>query len=344
MDCKPMSKEATIYDIAKRLNVSVATVSRGLQNHPHTAKKTKKRILDTARELGYRKKHFARNLIAKKSGTIAVIVPGLVSNFMSSVVEGIERVASEERYKLMISHWDEAERSSSAQQLLNSRIDGLLVSLSNEAKDLSSLDPFFKREIPMIFLDRLVEHDHCTSVLIDNHRAAYEATCHLIAQGCKRIVQITAPSPQNIYADRLAGFHEALSDHEIKFDEDSLISGDISMEAGAEAANSILKMHPLPDGALVANDSCAVGCMLALKERGIKIPGDIAFAGFNNEPASTVIEPNLTTVSYSGNEVGKLAARHLINHLTGLFPIQKISTVMLRFELIVRASSLKTGK
>jgi LacI family transcriptional regulator len=113
------------------------------------------------------------------------------------------------------------------------------------------------------------------------------------------------------------------------------------MEAGSEAAETILKIKPMPDAVFAANDNTAVGCMLALKQKGIKIPEEIAFVGFNNDPVSKVIEPNLTTINYSGNEVGEVAARHLINHLTGVSPIHSTNTIILRSEFIIRESSLK---
>jgi LacI family transcriptional regulator len=237
-----------------------------------------------------------------------------------------------------------SREAANAKILFNNRVDGLLVSLAYDTKELSHFDPFFKKNIPVIFFDRVMEHENSSNVLIDNTRAAYEATKHLIEQGCKRIVHITASSGQNVYQDRLQGYKQALADHKIKFREEDVIFGNLTMEEGADAAEAILKMKTLPDGVFVANDNCAVGCMLALKQRGIKIPGDIAFVGFNNDPASKVIEPNLTTINYSGYEMGEVAARHLINHLTGVSSIDNTNTIVLRSEFIIRASSLKKKK
>ncbi|MDP4149457.1 MAG: LacI family DNA-binding transcriptional regulator [Bacteroidota bacterium] len=337
------SKEVTIYDIARKLNISAATVSRGLQMHPCTAKKTMKKILDAAEEMGYRTNPFARNLISRRTKTIGVIVPGLTSHFMSSVVEGIERVANKKGYNLLISHSSEstAKEADSVKALFNNRVDGLLASLAHDTKDLAHFDLFFKKDIPVIFFDRVLEHENSTNILIDNHKAAYMATNHLISQGCRRIVHITAPSLQSVYADRCSGYKQALLDHQVKFKKEYVLVEDLNMQGGAHAAEMILKMRPAPDGVFVANDLCAIGCMLALKQKDVKIPQDIAFVGFNNDPASKVIEPNLTTVDYSGHDVGETAARYLINHLSGLSTIQDTNTVMLRFELIVRESSTR---
>ena len=144
--------------------------------------------------------------------------------------------------------------------------------------------------------------------------------------------------------DRFNGYRRALAENNIDFKDEYLIIGNLSLEAGTEAADTILKMDPLPDGVLVANDNCAIGCMLSLKQAGIRIPEDIAFVGFNNDPVSKVIEPNLTTINYPGYEMGEVAARNLINHLNGTHSIHSTNTIVLRSELIIRASSQRLSK
>lgn len=336
-------KEVTIYDLASRLNISIATVSRGLKDDAVVNKKTRKKILDLAEKMGYRSNHFARNLRNQRTQTIGVIVPRLNSYFMSTVIAGIESVANKEGFNLIISQSSESaqKEKASAKTMFNNRVDGLLISLSYDTNDISYFDQFSKKNIPVIFFDRGEENDNFTNVLIDNRKAAYEATKHLIEQGCKRIVHITVKSGRNLYLDRLNGYKQALAENNIDFKNEYLIIGNLSMEAGTDAAAIIHKMDPLPDGILVANDNCAVGCMLALKQAGIRIPEDIAFVGFNNDPVSKVIEPNLTTINYPGYEMGEAAARNLINHLNGTYPIHTTNTIVLRSELIIRASSKK---
>jgi len=339
-------KEVTIYDLARKLNISPATVSRGLKDHPAISKKTKKRIFDLAREMGYRSNNFARNLRKQTTNTIGVIVPRLNSYFMSTVIAGMEKVANEEGYNLIISQSSESapKEMASARTMFNNRVDGLLVSLAYDTDDISHFDVFVKKNIPLIFFDRVTDNRNSVNVLIDNRKAAYEATRHLIDQGCKRIVHITATPKRNVYVDRLQGYKQALAESNIKFREDYVIISNLSQEAGAQAAETIRQMKPLPDAVFVANDNCAVGCMLALKQSGIAIPKDIAFIGFNNDPVSTVVEPNLTTINYPGYEMGEIAARNLINHLNGVSNITATNTILLRSELIIRESSLKKGK
>jgi LacI family transcriptional regulator len=262
---------------------------------------------------------------------------------MSAVIAGMENVANSEGYNLIISQSSESAEKErvNAATLFNSRVDGLLVSLAYDTDSLSHFEPFIKKKIPLIFFDRTSDKTEGTCIQINNLRAAYEATTHLISQGYTRIVHITATPKRNVYIDRLQGYKQALADQRIAFREDYVIVGNLSQEAGADAAARILEMRPMPDAVFVANDNCAVCCMTALKQAGIRIPEDIAFVGFNNDPVSTVIEPNLTTVNYPGYEMGQIAARSLIDHLNGASSIHSTNTIILRSELIVRESSVR---
>ena len=334
-------KEITIYDLARELDISAATVSRGLQNNPTVSKKTRKRIHDLAQLRGYRSNHFARNLRRQRTHTIGVIVPRLNSYFMSAVIAGMENVASKSGFNLIISQSSEnaAREKANAATMFANRVDGLLVSLAYDADDSNHFDIFLQKKIPVIFFDRVPKTDQHTKVLIDNKKAAWEATMHLAKEGCKRIIHITAPSKRNVYVDRIEGYKKALSDAGLSFTETQIIYNNLSYDAGIEAAELLRKMKPMPDGIFVANDNCAVSCMMALKEAGIRIPQDIAFIGFNNDPVSRVIEPHLTTINYPGYEIGEVAMRHMVNDLNEEATSTLTNTVMLRAELILRDSS-----
>ena len=338
-----VQKDITIYDIAEALSLSPATVSRGLKDHPAIRKDTKKRILDKAREMGYQHNLFASSLRRNRTNTIGVIVPRLNSYFMSAVIAGIEKVASEAGYNLIISQSLESVKKEiiNVKTLFNSRVDGLLVSAAYDTENLKHFELFLDKKIPLIFFDRILEHPQCTSIVIDNFKAGYELTNHLISQVCKRIVHITASLKRNVYADRLSGYRKALEEHGIAYDQDLIIFNNLSDQAGTEAAEAILKMQPRPDAIFSANDSCAVSCMRKLKLSGIRIPQDIAVAGFNNDPLSKVIEPNLTTVNYPGQEMGEVAASVLIRRLTKSEG-SSMNTMVLNHNLIVRQSSLRT--
>ena len=338
-------KEITIYDIAKHLNISATTVSRGLKNHPTINKNTRKKIADAARELGYRSNTFASSLRSKRTHTIGVIVPRLNSNFMSSVLAGMEDAASREHYNLIITQSLEKREKEKANvhTMYNKRVDGLLISLAYDTENISHLQPFFSKGIPVVFFDRTYNHSESTSILIDNFKAGYCVTKHLLEQGCRRIMHLGGNLLRDVYAERLKGYKKALLDNKIPFDEKLIYISNLNDEAGTEAAKHILKMKKTarPDAVFSANDTAAVHCMIHLKSAGIRIPEDIAFAGFNNDPISKVIEPNLTTVNYSGYHVGEVAIMNLINHLKGVSSTKTTNTIVLRADLIVRESSLK---
>jgi len=273
-------KEITIYDIAKVLNISPATVSRGLKDHPGIRKDTKKKILHAAHKMGYQQNTFASNLRSRNSNTIGVIVPRLDSYFMSAVIAGMEKVANGAGYNLIISQSQESAKKevASTKTMFNSRVDGLLISLSAETKNLDHFDIVFNKRLPLIFFDRVVELPHCTSIVINNEKAGYDATTHLIEQGCKKIVHISGNLNRNVYADRLKGYKKALSESKIAFDPGLVFTNNLSDKSGAEVANEILKMPKLPDGLFAANDTTAVACIREFKQAGLKIPLDIAVA------------------------------------------------------------------
>ncbi|WP_295125381.1 LacI family DNA-binding transcriptional regulator [uncultured Chitinophaga sp.] len=336
-------KEVTIYDIAKRLNISPATVSRGLQDHSSVSKKTKKKIFDEAAQMGYRMNHFARNLRQQKTKTIGLIVHELKSNFITSVLAGIEKVTTEGGYDLIIAHSSESyiKEAANAQNLFHKRVDGLIASLSFDTIDLAHYKPFIDKDIPVIFFDRVEQDGNSTVVIIDNAKCGYIATQHLLNQGCKRIAHITSSLQRNVYSQRYKGYLDALADHGIVADESLLLVSDLSEEASITAAMQVLQMKPLPDGIFVTNDFVAAVCMRTLKEHGVRIPEDIAIVGFNNDAIGKLIEPALSTINYPGNDMGEIAARYLINHLNGVSRITQTNTIVVRSELIVRESSLK---
>lgn len=336
------TKEITIYDIAQKLNISVATVSRGLKDNEAVNKQTRKKIFELAEKMGYRSNHFARNLRQQETHTIGVIVHELNSNFITSVLAGIEKVTADTGYDIIITHSSESaiKEAANAKNLFHKRVDGLIASLSFDTENLDHFDSFVKKGIPVIFFDR-VEQEGNSVVIIDNYKCGYQATKHLIDQGCTRIAHVTSSLKRNVYLDRFRGYKAALSDAGITFNEDYLIIKDLSEKAGTEAADQILKMKELPDGIFLTNDFVAAVCMRTLKEHGIVIPDDMAIVGFNNDAIGKLIEPTLTTINYPGIDVGEIAARNLINHLKGLSNISQTNCIIVRSDLIIRNSSLK---
>lgn len=339
-------KEITIYDIARQLDLSAATVSRGLKDHPAINKHTKKKIADLAHKLGYRTNNFASNLRKQRTNTIGVIVHELRSQFITSVLAGIEKVTTEANYDLIIAHSSETftKEAANALNLFHKRVDGVIASLAFDTENLAHFEPFERKGIPVIFFDRVFEEREGTKVVINNMKAGYDATKHLIEQGCKRIAHITANLKRNVYAERLRGYQLALAENGLKYSDKQVVVDDLSEEASIRSAKKIMAMKPMPDGIFITNDFCAAICILTLKEAGIRVPEDIAIVGFNNDVISKIIEPKLTTINYPGIEIGEIVARNLINHLQGNSNIKLTNTIIIKSELIVRESSLKKKK
>ena len=339
-------KDITIYDIAQKLSLSSATISRGLRDNPSINKITRKKIHQTAIDLGYRHNNFASSLRKQKTNTIGVIVHELNSNFITSVLAGIEKITTEAGFDLIITHSSESyiKEKANALNLFHKRVDGVIASLAFDTNGLDHFKAYEEKGIPVIFFDRVEEKDNSVKVIIDNYKCGYRATQHLIDQGCKRIVMVTANLKRNVYAQRHKGYSDALLENNIPYDKSRLLIKDLSEQCGIEAALEILKMKPFPDGAFITNDFSAAVCMHTLKENGIRIPEDIAVVGFNNDPICKIIEPQLTTIHYPGIDMGEIAARNLINHLKGLSNIKNTNTIVINSELIIRKSSLKKSK
>lgn len=335
-------KEVTIYDIARKLGISPSTVSRALSNHKVISEKTRTTVREAARKMNYHPNRFASSLRLKKTSTLGVIVPKLNSYFMATVIAGIESVASKYGYNLIIANSQESEEKEAEglRTLYNSRVDGLIVSLASDPDRIKHFRTILKKGIPVVFFDRVTESDGIARVHIDNFTAGYEVTSHMADQGCSRIMYVGGNMLTNVYRDRYLGYRKALEEKGLKYEESQVITCDLSEKSGTETAKKIIMMKKRPDAIFTANDTTAVTIILNLKKAGISVPGDIAVAGFNNEPVSRVIEPNLTTVNYPAYETGESAATMLVNKLRSE-PDGFRSDIVLKHELVIRESSLK---
>ena len=335
-----MRKKVTIYDLAEELQVSPATVSRSLNNHGSISVETKQKVLSKANELGYKINKFAVNLSKQRSNTIGVIVPRLNSNFMSTVLSGMEKVANDAGYNLIISQSLESMEKErlNAKTLYDSGVDGLLISLAYDTSDYSHFIPFTQSEMPVIFFDRVHDMDNSSCIVINNTQAGFEATEHLIMQGCTNIVHIGGNFQRSVYADRLKGFKNALRLHSLGFHKKQVIETNLEATKVEEVIDLLPKET---DGLFVANDSFAVHCLKELHTRGIRVPEDIKVIGFNNDPVADLVTPTLSTMEYPGYEMGVLAAQSIISHLNGNINIQSANTISLRHQLIIRESTKK---
>lgn len=336
-------KLPTIYDIAEQLGISSSTVSRALADNATVKTTTKKRVLAAAAELGYRTNTFAQSLRNGKTHTIGVIVPRLKSQFISSVLAGMETTAAKNGYNLLICQSLESfeKEKAAVATMYNKQVDGLVISLAADTEGTAHLASLRKRKIPVICFDRADYSEEFTSISADNFNGSWKATRHLIDSGCKRLMHIGGNTNRKLYAERLAGFRRALADSNLPFDKTLHLQTELTEEAGIGAAEYIIGLADKPDGIFVANDNCAIHCMLRLQQAGIHVPKEIAIAGFNNDPMTRMVEPRLTTVNYPGDILGTSTIQAMLDHIDGATPLENTSTIILRTDLIVRDSSLK---
>lgn len=333
----------TIHDIAKELNIDSSTVSRALSNNPRVKQKTKDRILEKANELGYQRNLLASSLRNNKTNTIGVIVPRISRHFFSSAIAGIEETAYEAGYNVIICQ--SLEQLNREKKITNTlaanRVDGVLISISMETTDTAYLQIFNKNGTPLVFFDRHFDIPGNSNVVIDDFQGGFDATEHLILQGCKKIAHFSGPQELQIYKNRFKGYKSALEKHNIKLDDNLVIPSKLMESDGIESAKKLLSQPISIDGIFSANDTAAISAIQYLKGECIKIPADIAIVGFSNEPISSVIEPSLTTIDQPGFEMGRIAVNLLLNQINNKFGNIVAETIVLKPVLIKRNSSKK---
>jgi LacI family transcriptional regulator len=337
-------KEITIYDIAKKLGISAASVSRALNGNKNISVATRKKVLDAADKMGYRVNNYARNLRNESSSKlIGVILHKLNSQFSINALYSMEQCIRRAGYDIIISHSSESHEQEihNAENLFQRRVDGLIVGLASDTESMEHFSKYIDNEIPIVLFDRVRSDFPAVKVVLDNFNAAYAATVHLIQQGCKRIVHIAGKQTSSVYIDRLNGYKKALKDHKIRFRSELVLLRGVDAGAAPLLVKDILSISPMPDAVFAVNDLCAVLCMKLLQQAGLKVPGDIAFVGFNNDVISTLVEPNLTTVNYSGMEIGAIAGKAIIDEIQSTSKVINNLTITMHAELIVRASSKK---
>jgi LacI family transcriptional regulator len=336
------SKKVTIHDIAKRLNVTASTVSRSLNNNPRISDKTKKRVLKMAKELNYKPNSIASALRNGKTQIIGLLVPLIDRAFFSSIVRGVEQVAEGFNYHVIVSQsYENLENEKKAlKAFLNTQVDGVLVSISKTTTDISHLQDVVESGIPLILFDRSIPQLQADQVVIDDYQGGYEATTHLIKQGCKRIVHFTTGRDLSIYKERYRGYADALAYHGVALDESLVLSANSQLEDGRKHAENLLKNNIDFDAIFSASDFCALGAMQVLKENGIKIPEEVAIVGFSNEPFTSFTEPSISSVNQYPIEMGKTVANLFFDALnTGKDVLPKKTVIQPK--LIIRESSLR---
>jgi len=338
-------KNTTIYDISRKLNVSVATVSRALNNHPRISQATKELVVNAAKEMDYKQNNLAKALKSGETKTVGVIVPYINTNFFSSVIRGIEEELSPHGYRVIIcqSHDDAAIEKKQLNTLLHTQVDCIFISISKNTTDTEYIKKVISTtNTPVIFFDRKKDIPGISTITIDDHKGAYLATEHLINQGYKNIYHFSGDQNLEIYQNRLEGYRSALQHYKLPVVEDNIINTGSSIEEGIHAMKSVWKRKIKPDAIFSASDFTALGVCKEIKNLKLKMPDDIGVIGFSNEPFTQFMELSISSVDQTPVLMGKISGNVFLESIKDNFSgITIEKKLVLTPMLCIRQSSSK---
>ena len=335
-------RHISLKDLAKELDVSISTISRALKNHPDISPELTKKIQELAREKNYSPNPLAMGLLRQQTKMIGVIVPDIVTHFFASIISGIESIAKEKGYYIVISSSAESytKEVESVENLLKSRVEGLIVCISQETKKFTHFEQLVENEIPLVFFDRICETLQVPTVTVDGMEAVKKIIRHFKENGNKRIAYISGPNHLNISKNRKEGYLEGLRECGLEFHPELLVECNLSAEDATTATHRLLSLKEKPDAIFGINDTIAFAAMKEIKKQGLKIPEDIALVGFTDEFHSTVVEPALTSVTHPTFQMGQEATRLFFRWIDKGRPFSK--NIILPTELVIRESSVKS--
>lgn len=334
--------QATIRDLALKLNISISTVSRALRNAPDVNPETKKAVLELAKSLHYEPNRVAQSLRIKKTNTLGVVVPEINLHFFSSTISGIQEYAAKHGYSIMICQSMESIKTekSNIQMLVSNRVDGLLISLSSQTKTYDHLQQLIEKKIPIVLFDRICDELDVSKVIVNDHDGAFKGVEHLLKTGCRRIAYIGGPENLYVSNQRMQGYLDALRSYNIQPDPALIAHCHELHQEPIEVTKRFLDLPERPDAIFCMNDPVAIITMQVLKARNIRIPDEISLVGFTNEPVSQYIEPSLTTIAQPAYDMGQATAKLFIQQLDHEATAKPVTKV-LPTELIIRNSTRK---
>lgn len=337
----------TITDIAKALNFSSSTVSRALRDSYQISGETKRLVKEYAQEHNYHPNLVAQSLKSSKSKSIGLLLCSVPNNFYAEVINGIESIAYNRDYHLIItqSHESEEREARNLEHLSWRSVDGLLVSLSTETTDMSSLQKIHARGVPIVFFDRVSDCIKTHQVVADNIGGAYKLTKHLLESGFRKIAQITSSHDLSITHERKKGYFKALAEYDIPVNENYIkycAHGGMHTEEIEVAIQELLDMKHPPTALFTASDRITIGSFACLHKKNIQIPSQMAIAGFCNFSSPELFNPSLTTICQPAFEIGRTAAELLIQLIESKKPFTHFEKRVLPTELFIRKSSVGT--
>ncbi|HSD09090.1 LacI family DNA-binding transcriptional regulator [Flavobacterium sp.] len=313
-----MKKKITLKQIAKELDVSISTVSKSLRNSHEIGEETRLKVQAFAKFYHYTPNNIALSLKNRKTKTIGIIIPEIVHHFFSTVINGVEQVANEKGYSVVICLSDDSfdKEVLNMELLANGSIDGFIMSLSKETQfkgDFHHITEVINQGMPVVMFDRVTNEVFCDKVIIDDKQAAYEAVQSLIDKGRKKIALVTTVDYVSVGKLRTDGYVKALLDNKLVFDEKLIIK--IEDIDTCEIIIEKLLQEEAIDAVLAVNEIFAVTCIKTANKIGLNVPKDLAVIAFTDGMISKYSTPTITTVSQSGVKMGNRAAKIIIDRL-----------------------------
>jgi len=305
----------TIYDVAREANVSMATVSRVVNGNPNVKPVTRKKVLNTIQELGYRPNAVARGLASKKTTTVGAIIPDISSIFFAELARGIEDIATMYKYNIILSNSD--QNKDKELQLINAMLEKQVDGILFMGGDITSehVDQFQSSSVPVVLAATYDETNSIPSVNIDYEAAACEATSFLLDKGNEKMAFISGVDDTLINKEKYNGYVRAFKEKSLSLNEDYILTGDYSYDSGVEAVNQLLAMDDLPTAVFVASDEMALGVIHGAQDKGYKVPDDIEVFGFDNTRLATMVRPTLSTIVQPMYDIGAVAMRLLTKYM-----------------------------
>jgi len=303
-------QKVTLKLIANMLGISVATVSKALKNYPDINKDTKTKVVNLAKSLNYKPNSFAQSLRNQESKVIGIIIPEIVHYFFSNIINGVITAAEKKDYLVIVLKSDDSYKHEIEllDLLVSKSIDGILLSLSGNTIRFDHLKKIIEEGTPLVLYDRITRSVNCSKVLINDVKAAFNATEYLIKTGCKKIGHIGGILKPQTTIDRLKGYRNALEKYNIAYDKSLVyVSRDLSYQDGYDLASEIISDHPDLDGVFVVTDLLASGVLARFKELKIDVPNKVSVMGFSNWFLSQITSPKLSTINQPGFEMGEKA-------------------------------------
>ena len=345
MNNKTRPKQVTLNDIAQKLGVSMITVSKALRGHPDISHNTAELIKRTADELGYSPNFMARNLAARKSNTIGVVLPQIAHHFFSSIMDHIYSYARVNNYEvfLTVSQENAEMQKKQIQTLLSMRVDGIIISISQDTEDFGIFEAAMNRQIPLVFMDRIPNLSNCNTVTVDDRGGAYKVIDHAIKLGYKKIGHFAGYTNINIGRERMHGFRQAMSDHGLEINYDWILEGDFGEKSGYDSFMKLYHEKNLPDLILAVTYPVAIGIYMAAQEVGMKIPDDIDLICFGNSQVQNFLSPPLSCVNQPTEQLAAKSMELLLDNIDNVGNFQN-KNIIIDTDLILRSTCIKCNR